>query len=221
MAFSGLSRAGIDFYDELELDNSKPFWTENKHRYETEVKAPITALCEELSDYGPFRLFRPYNDVRFAKGKPLYKTGQGAYTEGEGGAGYCVHFSAEGLMVGAGYYAMAKDQLTRFREAVDDGARGAEIASIVDQLGKKYTVGAIDELKTAPRGFPKDHPRIELLRRKGLMASKTFGTPKWIFTKQVVSRVRGMWEELEPMTRWLDTHVGPSELEPDGFFGGR
>ncbi|MEZ5227675.1 MAG: DUF2461 family protein [Acidimicrobiales bacterium] len=56
----------------------------------------------ELSDYGPFRLFRPYNDVRFAKGKPLYKTAQGAYTEGEGGAGYYVHFSAEGFMAGAG-----------------------------------------------------------------------------------------------------------------------
>lgn len=71
MTFTGLSAAGIDFYDELELDNAKAFWTENKHRYESEVKAPMAALGEELSDYGPFRLFRPYNDVRFSKGKPL------------------------------------------------------------------------------------------------------------------------------------------------------
>ncbi|MEZ5378154.1 MAG: DUF2461 domain-containing protein [Acidimicrobiales bacterium] len=220
MAFSGLSPAGIEFYEELEDDNTKAFWTANKHRYESEVKAPMTALCEELSDYGPFRLFRPYNDVRFAKGKPLYKTAQGAYTEGEGGAGYYVHFSAEGFMAGAGYYAMAKDQLARFREAVDDDARGAEIAAIVEQLAKRYDIAAIDELKTAPRGYPKDHPRIELLRRKGLIASKAFGTPKWIFTKQIVTRVRQAWDDMAPMNDWLDTHVGPSELEPMGF-GGR
>ncbi len=73
-------------------------------------------------------------------------------------------------MAAAGYYAMAKDQLERFRAAVDDDGTGAEIAELVDALSDAgYTIGAIDELKTAPRGYPKDHPRIELLRRKGLM----------------------------------------------------
>lgn len=220
MTFTGLSAAGIEFYDELELHNDKAFWTENKHRYEDEVKAPMTALGEELSEYGPFRLFRPYNDVRFAKGKPLYKTAQGAYTEGEGGTGYYYHFSAEGLMAGCGYYAMAKDQLVRFREAIDDEARGSELAVIVDGLAKKYEIAAIDQLKTAPRGYPKDHPRIELLRRKGLIVSKSFGTPKWIFTRAVVKRIRTVWDDAVPMNEWLDTHVGPSALEPEGF-GGR
>ncbi len=217
MAFNGLSPAGIEFYDELELNNDKAFWTANKHRYDAEVKVPMAALGEELSDFGPFRLFRPYNDVRFSKGKPLYKSAQGAYTEGDGGTGYYFHFSAEGLMVGAGYYAMAKDQLERFREAVDDDARGEEIAGIVETVAKKYTITAIDELKTAPRGYAKDHPRIGLLRRKGLIASKEYGTPRWIFTKAVAKRVREMWSDLTPMNQWLDTHVGPSQLEPRGF----
>ncbi len=210
----------MEFYDELELDNNKAFWTENKHRYESEVKAPMAALGDELSEYGPFRLFRPYNDVRFAKGKPPYKTAQGAYTEGEGGTGYYFHLSAEGLMAGAGYYAMAKDQLTRFRAAVDDDARGTELAGIVAGLANKYDIAAIGELKTAPRGYPRDHPRIELLRRKGLIVSKSFGAPKWIFTKAVVKRVRTVWDDAAPMNQWLDTHVGPSELEPE-MFGGR
>ena len=123
-------------------------------------------------------------------------------------------------MCGTGYYAMAKDQLERFRKAVDADATGGEIGEIVLDLAKRrYSIGAIDELKTAPRGYPKDHPRIELIRRKGLMASKDFGAPAWLHTKQVVSKIRTTWEVAAEMNRWLDAHVGPSNLEPEGFFG--
>jgi hypothetical protein len=121
-------------------------------------------------------------------------------------------------MCGTGYYAMAKDQLARFRAAVDADATGAEIEGIVVGLASWYSIGAITELKTAPRGVPKDHPRIILLRRKGLMMSKDFGAPKWLHTKQVVSKVRGVWMAAAEMNAWLDAHVGPSTLEPDGMF---
>jgi hypothetical protein len=123
-------------------------------------------------------------------------------------------------MCATGYYAMAKDQLDRFRRAVDADATGAEIERIVAGLaGKRFGISAIGELKTAPRGYPKDHPRIELIRRKGLMASRDFGAPKWIHTKQVVSKIRATWEAGAEMNAWLDAHVGPSALELDGFFG--
>ena len=70
---------------------------------------------------------------------------------------------------------MATDQLERFREAVDDDA-GEEVAEMCRRLAKKgYQLGAIDELKTAPtRATPKDHPRIEILRRKGLTAFRSW-----------------------------------------------
>jgi hypothetical protein len=122
-------------------------------------------------------------------------------------------------MVAAGYYAMMRDQLERFREAVDREQTGAEIERIVAALPKAYRLGAIDELKTAPKGYPKDHPRIALLRRKGLMASVEFGAPKWLHGKQVVAKVREVWRTTEPMNAWLDAHVGPSTMEPEGFFG--
>src|SRR5690606_22654404 len=128
--------------------------------------------------------------------------------------------SAAGLMCGVGYYGMARDQLQRFRAAVDADATGGEIVRIVDALVEQgYTVGAIDELKTAPRGYPKDHPRIELLRRKGLMVSKDFRAPAWLHTKQVASRIRTTWDGAVEMSAWLDAHVGPSTLEPDAFRG--
>ena len=71
-------------------------------------------------------------------------------------------------------------------------ATAEEIAGLASRLARRYEFGAISELKTAPRGYPKDHPRIELLRRKGLIASKDFGAPKWLHTKQAASKVRAL-----------------------------
>jgi uncharacterized protein (TIGR02453 family) len=218
MAFRGFPPAAFEFYERLAADNTKAFWQANRATYEQDVKAPVVALCEELGEHGPFQVFRPYNDLRFAKGRPPYKTRQGAYCESEGGAGYYFHISREGLLAGAGYYGMARDQLERFRAAIDADHTGGELAAIVDKLSKKYRFGAIDELKTAPRGYPKDHPRIELLRRKGLVMFADFGLPAWLHTKQVAAKLRAVWREAEPVTSWLDTHVGPTTEEPEGFF---
>ena len=216
MAFRGFPVEAIEFYEELAADNSKAFWQEHRGRYLDDVRSPMEDLTEELDGYGPVHLFRPYNDLRFAKDRPPYKTHQGAYGELEGGSGYYVHLSADGLMAAAGYYAMAKDQLDRFRGAVDADATGEEVAAIVAELRRRrYSIGAISELKTAPRGYPRDHARIDLLRRKGLMASKDFGSPKWIHTAAAATRVRETWEGAADLCAWLDAHVGPSSLGPE------
>jgi uncharacterized protein (DUF2461 family) len=123
-------------------------------------------------------------------------------------------------MAASGYYAMARDQLERFRQAVDAPATGAELAAIVADLERHgFAIGAIGELKTAPRGYPRDHPRIELLRRKGLMASRSWPPARWMRTAQLVDRVRAAWSEAEAMNAWLDTHVGPSTLAPEDEIG--
>ena len=220
MAFTGIPQAAIEFYERLEADNSRAFWEANRDTFKTAVRQPCEELCAALAEYGPFHLFRPHNDLRFSKNKPPYKTHQGCYGESEGGAGFYLQVSAAGLMCATGYYAMAKDQLERFRTSVDAPGTGTEIERIVAGLTRRgYTIGAIDALKTAPRGYPTDHPRIELLRRKGLMASKQLDTPGWLHTKQAASKIRDAWRGAADMNAWLDTHVGPSTLEPQGFFG--
>ena len=218
MTFTGIPAAAFDFYARLEGDNTKTFWVANKPTYDQAVRATIVALGDELAEFGPFHVFRPHNDLRFAKNKPPYKTAQGAFGESEGGAGHYVQISAEGLMVAAGYYAMAKDQLERFRAAVDADATGSEIAAIVAAVAEAgYSIGAIDELKTAPRGFAKDHPRVDLLRRKGLMASRSWPVTAWMHTPKVVARIRSTWRDTAAMCDWLDAHVGPSTLPPPDF----
>lgn len=216
MAFRGIPEAAFSFYEALHADNSRSFWQANKATYLADVRAPVDEVLAELAEFGPFHVFRPFQDVRFAKNRPPYKEHLGAYGESEGGAGYYLQVSAEGLMAAAGYYAMAADQLDRFRRAVDLPATGAEIEAIVDALTSSgHEIGAISELKTAPRGWPKDHPRIALLRRKGLMASRRWPQASWMHTRAVVRRVREAWNATGEMNDWLDRHVGPSTLAPD------
>lgn len=223
MAFTGFSMAAMSFYEGLAADNCKAYWQANKAVYEVEVKGAMEALLADLDDYGPFKIFRPYNDVRFAKGRPPYKEQIGAVGESEGGSVFYVQFSATGLMVGTGYYSMAWDQLERFRRAVDDERRGSQIAvfcAALEQSG--YRLGAMEELKTAPRGYPKDHPRIEILRRKGLTAFTSWEPAPWLHTNSlegaapgaVEAKIRKAWTDAGPMNDWLDTHVGPSTLPP-------
>jgi uncharacterized protein (TIGR02453 family) len=216
MAFTGFPLEAVHFYEGLVADNSRTYWQANKSVYETAVRAPFLAMLDELGDYGPFQVFRPYKDVRFSKDKTPYKENIGGYGESEGGTGYYVAFSNTGIYAGAGYYGMASDQLERFRTAVDAEATGAEVARLVaavERAGLKP--GAMSELKTAPRGYPKDHPRIDLLRRKGLMAGREFPLAKWMHTKAAVGKVRDVWTAAADLSAWLDLHVGPSTLPPD------
>jgi uncharacterized protein (TIGR02453 family) len=216
MSFSGFPDAAFRFYEGLSADNTRTYWQANKPVFEQTVKAPMTALLDELADYGPYHVFRPHKDVRFSKDKTPYKDHIGAYGESEGGAGYYVQLSHTGMFAGSGYYQMATDQLERYRQAIDGDAVGAEIAAITASLrAQGFRISAIAGLKTAPRGYPKDHQRIELLRLKGLVATREWKPAKWMHTKSVVGRVRDAWEAAAEMNAWLDAHVGPSTLAPD------
>lgn len=216
MAFKGFPIEAVEFYEGLIADNSRTYWQANKAVYETAVRAPMAALLDELADYGPYHVFRPYKDVRFSKDKRPYKDHIAAYGESEGGAGYYVQFSSTGLIAGSGYYQMATDQLERYRDALDSNKVGAEIVSITDELRTNgLDLAAMSSLKTAPRGYARDHPRIDLLRMKGLVVTRRWTPAKWMQTKAVVDRVRQTWEIAAAMNAWLDAHVGPSTLAPD------
>lgn len=207
--FAGFPIAGPDFYEDLEADNSRIFWTANKQIYEEFVKRPMTALITDLEpDFGPAKIFRPYRDVRFAKDKSPYKTHQGAVVHTAPGVGWYVQIGAPGLFVAGGLYAAAPEQLSRLRTTLDDDVRGAELESIVDKLvAAGYTLGG-DKLKTRPKGYPIDHPRIDLLRHKSLVMSREFGTPDWLETPRAATEIRRSWETLRPIVEWLGAVVG-------------
>lgn len=216
MKFRGWPEAAFDFYARLELDNTKAFWQANRAIYDEAVREPFEALSDLVEGkHGRLRVFRPYRDVRFSKDKTPYKTAAGAVTESADGSIYYVQVSAEGLFVGSGYYHMASDQLQRWRAAIDDEKSGAAIVKVIAALRKtRFEIGAMDALKTAPRGYPRDHPRVELLRMKGLTAGKSFPVARWMHTGSAAPRIVEAWSHCAPMNEWLARHVGPSTLAP-------
>ena len=204
--FKGWPAEAFDFYEGLEADNTKTYWTANKDIYEKKVRGPMEALLEQLSaEFGSGKIYRPYRDVRFSADKTPYKTAIGALNE----RGY-VQLSANGLAAATGYWHMARDQLTRYRPAVDNDRTGAQLEKLVAALRKqKYTVGGAG-LKTAPRGFPKDHPRIELLRYTDMTVWQEWTPAAWMGTAKAVDRITKVWRDAASLTDWLDEHVGPS-----------
>jgi uncharacterized protein (TIGR02453 family) len=206
MAFRGFPAEALEFYEGLEADNSKAYWQDNKALYEQTVKGPMEELLAELApEFGAGKIFRPYRDVRFSANKAPYKTNIGAVLE-QGGY---VQFSTEGLAAATGLYMPSTEQLDRFRKAIADDRTGDELAGIVAALGKKdIDVTAHEVLKTAPKGYPKDHPRIELLRHKGLIAWKQWPVAPWLGTKAAKTRVVDVLHAAQPLHAWLQAHVG-------------
>ncbi len=208
MPFRGWKAEAFDFFDGLEADNSRAYWHAHKHEYDTLVRAPMVAMLDELAaEFGDGKIFRPNRDTRFSRDKSPYKTNIAA-TLSKGGY---VSVSTEGFGVGIGYYMMAADQLARFRSAVDDEHTGADLEQIVGRLrAAGIEVTAHDTLKTAPKGYPKEHPRIELLRMKGLIAWRQWPVAAWLGTAKPKQRAVEVWRAAAPMCAWLDTNVGPS-----------
>lgn len=213
MAFRGFPAEALEFYEGLEADNSKAYWQEHKEQYERAVKGPMDALLAELADeFGPGKVFRPYRDVRFSADKTPYKTHIGATVE----RGGYVQFGADGLAAGCGYYIMAKDQLERYRAAVA-GPAGEEFERVIASTKKAgIDVQGYGTLKTAPRGYPKDHPRIDLLRHKGVVTWRQWPVAPWLGTKAAAGKVADFFRASKPLTNWLDDHVGPTELVYEG-----
>lgn len=211
MAFSGWPAEAFDFYEGLEADNSKAYWQANRDLYERDVYGPMVALLEELAgEFGEGRIFRPYRDVRFSRDKSPYKTAMGA-TLALGGY---VQLSANGLGAGSGMHMMESDQLERYREAVADDRAGKALEHLIGLLDAKHIeVSGHDVLKTAPRGYAKDHPRIELLRYKGIVAWRQWPPGPLLGTAKVRRNVAEFFRSCEPLTSWLEVHVGPSRLE--------
>jgi uncharacterized protein (TIGR02453 family) len=204
MSFTGFPAEALDFYDDLEMDNTKTYWTAHKHVYEESVRAPMAALLADLEEeFGPAKLFRPYRDVRFAKDKTPYKTHQGAYVAVAPATGWYVQVSAPGVRVGAGFYEASADRLARLRTAIDDDRRGKQLEKILAKLTKDgWTVGG-DKLKTSPRGYDADHPRIDLLRHKSLTVGKSYGFEPVIHTPELAELVRADWRATKPLITWI------------------
>lgn len=201
--FTGFPEAALDFYDDLEADNSRTFWNANTDVYESCVREPMKEVAAALEEeFGTAKLYRPHRDVRFSKDKTPYKTYQDLFVSTGPALGWYLRLSAPGLMVGAGFYAASSQSLRLLRELIA-GPRGAELDALLAPLiAADFELGG-DTVATVPRGYPKDHQRISLLRHKSLHVSHSYGFDPIIHTQQLLDAVRSDWGRCRPLVEWF------------------
>ncbi len=203
MAFGGWPAQALAFYAGLEDDNCREYWTSHKALYQQHVLRPMEELLDELApEFGEPKIFRPYRDIRFSHDKTPYKTHIGATI----GSRYYVQLSADGLSAGAGRWHLEPDELARYRAGVA-GPDGAELAAIVAALtAGDVAVHGHGTLKSAPRGYRADHPRIDLLRHKGLTTWRHWSPAPWLSTPAPLREVKEFFVTSAAFCDWLSAH---------------
>ncbi len=216
MTFDGFPDEALVFYEGLEADNSKTYWTRNKAAYDAHVRAPLQALLDEVApDFGTPKVFRPYRDVRFSNDKTPYKTHQGAvvHPEGAGAGSWYVQLSADGLLVSGGSWRLESDQVARYRRAVADAVQGSRLAAEVERLeGSGWTIEG-EQLTRVPSGYAADAERLDLLKRKALHATRRWEPAEWLHERAALERVRTSWQDLRTLNAWLADNVGATTKE--------
>jgi uncharacterized protein (DUF2461 family) len=106
---------------------------------------------------------------------------------------------------------MAADQLERYRQAVAAERSGCDLGQVIAEVRKHdIEVAGREVLKRAPRGYPADHPRVEFLRYKGLVAWKEWPVEPWLATAAARQRITDFVAAAQPLNDWLAKHVGES-----------
>ncbi len=224
-----IDRSSLVFLSDLALNNNRPWFDANKSRYEA-ARDNIAAWVDEVHQLlsrtdvletpsGKKSLFRIYRDVRFSKNKAPYKTNISGQFVREGKfrrGGYYFSFSPTELVVGGGFYDIEKEDLKRLREEIAfDGDR---LRSIMRDPTFVATYGQMlgEQLKTAPQGYPKDHPEIELLRYKQFYAMRNFSLEEVLsesFAQQAADAFISLRPFFDYFTEILTTDANGEPLE--------
>jgi uncharacterized protein (TIGR02453 family) len=208
----------LSFLQELSENNHKEWFDANRPTYQKvrkNVIATVDLLLEEMVQLDPGLggieakscLFRINRDVRFSNNKAPYKTNMGA-SMAKGGkkspyGGYYLHIQPGSCFLGGGSYQPDSASLKKIRERLDRDANS--FRAILESPGFRKHFGEIggDALKTAPKGFPRDHPDIDLIRMKGFTAIKQI--PDSVLTSpDFVPQAVEMLAEIVPFIQWLN-----------------
>ncbi len=208
----------LDFLSDLAKHNKKEWMDDNKKRYlqaKDQVIELISEVVKKTSVFDPSMagidprktLFRINRDIRFSKNKDPYKTNFGAaLVEGgrnSGNPGYYLHIMPGNNFAGGGVYQPSSDKLHKVRQEID--YNGNEVRAIIDDKKFKETFGepfGDDRLKTAPKGYPKDHENIELLQLKHYVFMKQV-TDKQVTSKNFSDLVAEIYKTLHPFNVFL------------------
>ena len=208
MTFDRFAPNVLDFFVRLKKDNTKAFFEQNRNTYETTIRQPMEHLLAEAEvKYGPGKITRPNRDVRFSANKEPYRTTSAMWAGNVGGVYLALTLGA--LEVGGGVYGPTRDQLARARTAIDTQPLAAsQLTDIVAGLTRQGFDMAGPSLKTAPRGFDKAHPSIELLRLNH------FAAVVILPVDALRAAIFETWEQVEPLNTWSEKYIGAALAWP-------
>jgi|SRR5690606_30803909 len=214
----------FSFLEKLRLNNNREWFTENKLLYEQakmqadELFATIfnefKAVDDTLDNYKSYRIYR---DVRFSTDKTPYKTHFGMFInriKPDYRGGYYLHIEPNNTFLGIGFYGPNKEDLLRIRKEIELDAELEQI--LADKTIKKYFDALQgDEVKTAPKGFDKNHPRINLIKKKQFYLTHQFeniDVLKTTFPQEVVKTFKAADGFLAYMTDVLLTNLNGEKI---------
>lgn len=208
-----LEPATLEFLRFVEANNDRDSFNANKDRYlaaQANVRALADELLERLRQHdrpstpdGKSSLFRIHNNLRFHKNRPPYKTHFGVgfdRVKPELRGGYYLHIKPVGAFVAAGFFGPSTEDLRAAR--MDILYDHETWRSLLNEPTLKKTFGALqgDQLRTAPRGFPKDHPAIDLLRHNQYLLSAPL-SDKQLLSAELPALVDHAFRAVRP---WFD-----------------
>ncbi len=209
--FHGWPASGPALLARIAADNTRELWAECRAQHDVDVRGPMRALAAALApEFGPVRVFRAHANRRFRADAPPLRTDTGGVCATPGGCVLAVVLTATALSVSVGHRAFDGAQLRRFRAAVDESdALTAVLAGL-----EGWSPADARTLTGTPSGYPTDHPRIALLRRRGLQAGLSWELGPWLQSEEPLRRVREAWRAAAPLAGWLDAHVGAADPVP-------
>lgn len=227
--FNGFPPEALDFLHDLEANNNRDWFEDNKARYQRVLLEPavefVTAVGSGLQHVAPEIqvdprtngqgvLMRIYRDVRFSKDKSPYKTAvSGVFTDGKGKKmarpAFGFHMTANGMELMSGMFGFDKAQLAAYQAAVADEEKGLALLAAVESITNKPAYEIVGEqYKRLPAGYDAEHPRADLLRYKGLYARPVAPFPPEIMTGvELVPTVLVHFEVMAPFYNWLAANV--------------
>ena len=199
--FEGFPKEAATFFTALARNNNREWFQSHKDTYEESVREPMKALVGALEPHlGRGSISRINRDNRFFKNRPPYKTHIAA-----GVGRYYLSISSTGLYVGTGLYRPDPPTLERLRAAIDRDESGSELVKIVASLRRKrYQVDTHERLASVPRGYPKDHPRADLLQMKDSHAGTLMAPGRELSSRKALDRITRTMNELKPFVAWLN-----------------
>lgn len=212
-AFRGWPPEALEFLTDLEANNDRDWFKANRWRHEEFLLAPARLLADDLADFGDHHIFRPWNDTRFHHRPPI-KEHLGMPIGYGGAGGWYIELSLDGMVVAAGLHRPQSDQLDLMRRAIDVPRHAAALDRAVAAAAEGGMTLAEPELTRAPRGYPGDHPRLDLLRLKRLTVGRRDELRAWLHKPEAGRRIRSAMEASTPLVEWLREHVGPTTKPP-------